>query len=45
MNLILGEMAGMVLNGSKVSSEKIQKTGFQFKYLELNAALRSLLKA
>jgi len=45
MKLILGEMAGMVLNGSKVSSEKIQKTGFQFKYLELNAALKSLLKA
>jgi uncharacterized protein (TIGR01777 family) len=45
MNLILGEMAGMVLNGSKVSSEKIQKTGFQFKYLKLNAALKSLLKA
>jgi uncharacterized protein (TIGR01777 family) len=45
MNLILGEMAGMVLNGSKVSSKKIQKTGFQFKYLKLNAALKSLLKA
>lgn len=45
MNLILGEMAGMVLNGSKVSSAKIQKTGYQFKYLELNEALKSLLKA
>lgn len=45
MNLILGEMAGMVLNGSKVSSAKIQKAGFQFKYLKLNEALKSLLKA
>jgi len=45
MNLILGEMAGMVLNGSKVSSAKIQKAGFQFKFLKLNEALKSLLKA
>jgi NAD dependent epimerase/dehydratase family enzyme len=43
MNLILGEMAGMVLNGSKVSSAKIQKAGFQFKYTELKEALRNLL--
>jgi NAD dependent epimerase/dehydratase family enzyme len=45
MKLILGEMAGMMLNGSKVSSAKIQKAGFQFKYLKLNEALKSLLKA
>jgi len=45
MNLFLGEMAGMVLNGSKVSPAKIQKAGFQFKYTELKEALKSLLKA
>jgi len=43
MNLILGEMAGMVLNGSKVSSTKIQRAGFQFKYTELKEALKNLL--
>jgi uncharacterized protein len=43
MKVILGEMAGMVLNGSKVSSEKIQKAGFQFKYIDLDRALRDLL--
>lgn len=45
MKLILGEMAGMVLNGSKVSSEKIRKAGFQFKYEHLNEALKSLVGA
>lgn len=44
MKIILGEMADMVLNGSKVSSEKIQKAGFQFKYDELEGALRNLLQ-
>ena len=44
MKLILGEMAGMVLNGSKVSSEKIRLAGFQFKHGELNEALMSLLQ-
>ncbi|NOS55906.1 MAG: TIGR01777 family protein [Cyclobacteriaceae bacterium] len=43
MKLILGEMAGMVLNGSKVSSAKIQKAGFQFKYTDLKEALKNLL--
>ncbi|MCX8489716.1 MAG: TIGR01777 family oxidoreductase [Cyclobacteriaceae bacterium] len=43
MKLILGEMASMVLNGSKVSSAKIQKDRFQFKYSELNEALKNLL--
>ena len=32
MKIILGEMASILLYGSKVSSEKIQKSGFQFKY-------------
>lgn len=45
MKLILGEMAGMVLNGSKVSSEKIRKAGFKFKYEKLDEALKRLLGA
>jgi uncharacterized protein (TIGR01777 family) len=43
MNIIVGEMAVIVVNGSKVSSEKIRNTGFTFQYSELNGALKSLL--
>jgi len=44
MKLIVGEMAVIVVNGSKVSSEKIRKTGFTFQYPELSVALNELLK-
>ncbi len=44
MRIIVGEMAVIVVNGSKVSSEKIRKTGFIFQYPELNETLRELLK-
>jgi len=43
MKMIVGEMAMVVVNGSKVSSEKIRKTGFKFQYPELNEALKNLL--
>ena len=43
LKLILGEMAQIVVNGSKVSSEKIKQTGYQFKYLHLEDALTDLL--
>jgi uncharacterized protein len=43
MKIILGEMANLVVNGSKVSSEKIRKVGFQFKYDELDKTLKDLL--
>lgn len=43
LKIILGKMADLVLKGSKVSSEKIKKTGFQFKFANLNVALRNLL--
>jgi hypothetical protein len=39
MKLILGKMAVIILEGSRVSSEKIMATGFQFKYPTLNEAL------
>ncbi len=45
MKLIVGEMAVIVVNGSKVSSDKIRKTGFTFQYSDLNEALSELLKA
>jgi uncharacterized protein (TIGR01777 family) len=43
MKIIVGEMAVIVVNGSKVSSEKIRKIGFTFQYPELNEALIELL--
>lgn len=39
MKLILGEMAVVVLEGSRVSSEKIMATGFKFKYSNIREAL------
>ncbi|MEM9857119.1 MAG: TIGR01777 family oxidoreductase [Bacteroidota bacterium] len=44
MKLMLGEMASMVLGGSRVSCEKISNTGFKFLFPELNPALEDLLK-
>jgi len=44
MNVIVGEMAAIVLNGSKISSEKIRKAGYNFKYDNLEAALEESLK-
>ncbi|MGB1205727.1 MAG: TIGR01777 family oxidoreductase [Chitinophagales bacterium] len=42
MRLLLGEMSSIVLNGSKVSAEKIQNTGFQFEHKFLKMALGKL---
>lgn len=43
LKIILGEMAVIVLTGSRVSCEKIQKTGPGFKFPQLNEALENLL--
>jgi uncharacterized protein (TIGR01777 family) len=43
LKVILGEMADLVTNGSKISSTKIQKTGFKFKFVWLEEALKDLL--
>ena len=43
LKIILGKRAAMVLGGSRVSSEKIQSLGFQFKFPELKKALADLL--
>jgi len=43
LKLILGEMADLVLNGSKVSGARIIQSGYEFKYSDINLALQDLL--
>lgn len=43
LKLTLGQMACIVTEGSRVSSEKIQSAGFEFKFPELKPALKNLL--
>jgi uncharacterized protein (TIGR01777 family) len=43
MELLLGEMSHMLLEGSRVSSEKIEQTGFQFQFPTIKSALEDLL--
>ncbi|MEQ8237847.1 MAG: TIGR01777 family oxidoreductase [Cyclobacteriaceae bacterium] len=43
MKLMLGEMSQIVLEGAKVSSEKIEKAGFQFKFKKIDNAVKDLL--
>ena len=43
LKLILGEKAAIVLDGQRVSSEKIRMTGFEFKHTELKKVLKELL--
>jgi hypothetical protein len=40
---IFGEMAAVVLEGSKVSNHRIKQMGFTFKFLNLEAALKDIL--
>lgn len=42
LKLVLGEMAAMVLGGNRVSSQKIQKAGFEFEFPELKQALKDI---
>lgn len=44
LKIILGEMAVIVLQGSRVSGEKLIKQGFTFRYKEINEALKDLTK-
>lgn len=44
LRIIFGEMAGIVLEGSRISNEKIKKEGFVFKYENPEPALRSFFK-
>lgn len=43
LQLMLGEMAEMLLKGTNVSSSKIENTGFKFKFPSLSKALNQLL--
>lgn len=43
MKLILGEMAEMVLEGSRVSSKKLSDAGYAFRFTAVEDALRDLL--
>lgn len=43
LRLFLGEMADIVLKGSKLSAEKIKASGFKFAHDDLKAALNDLL--
>ena len=45
VKILLGEMADLVLKGGPVSSNKIQKAGFQFKFTKVEDALLDLLPA
>jgi len=44
LRLILGEMAVIVLKGSRVSNKKIVQTGFDFHFKDLDSALKDLLQ-
>ncbi len=43
LKLVLGEMSSILINGSRISSEKIKQTGFKFKFENLEMALKNLL--
>jgi uncharacterized protein (TIGR01777 family) len=43
LKFLMGEMSKIVLTGRRVSSAKLEKLGFQFKYKNLEEALRSCL--
>ena len=43
LQLFLGEMSSLLLEGCTVSSEKLMETGFVFKYKTLDEAIKNLL--
>lgn len=44
LKLIFGEMSAVVLEGSRVSNEKLIQAGFEFKHTEIESCLKDLLK-
>ena len=42
IRLIFGEMSAMLLNGSRVSSKKLEATGYKFCFPTLDGALQDL---
>ena len=43
LKLIFGELANLVVGGNRVSAEKIEKVGFQFRFPNLEQTLKHLL--
>lgn len=44
LKLVMGEMADMLLNSARVSAEKILASGYEFKFPEIQPALKNILK-
>ncbi len=44
LKLVVGEMANIVINGSNVSSRKVEEAGYEFKFKSLNKTLSDLFK-
>lgn len=44
MKLVFGELASILLGGSRASAEKIKETGFEFKYADLKSALSEIYR-
>lgn len=42
LKMVMGEMSKIILEGTRVSNKKIKSHGFDFKYPELNQALKAL---
>jgi NAD dependent epimerase/dehydratase family enzyme len=44
IKMIFGEMSVIILNGSRISSERIKRTNFKFQYPSIDSALENLIK-
>ena len=44
LKLVMGEMANMLLNSARVSAEKILANGYEFKFPEIQPALKNIFK-
>lgn len=44
IKVLFGEMSSIILEGSRVSSNKIRKVGHKFKFTNIKTALNDLLK-
>jgi uncharacterized protein (TIGR01777 family) len=44
LKIVFGKMSEILLQGSRVSSDKIQKAGYRFSFPHLNGALKNLLQ-
>jgi uncharacterized protein (TIGR01777 family) len=43
LKMLLGEQAAIVLEGQRVSNEKLRLAGFELKHIDLHAAIKSLI--